>query len=185
MLAYDYVLAAALLTQPPGLPEMDLGSDTFAALHLPLQALALEWEVLDPRELRFVLVRAEDFHSDMNLLRRRYHDLADAPRVADAQRFPDRATVAEYLAFNRAYRKHIDTGILPDAPHGWKIRLALQETDHLYQVWEIVRDSCSENYYVTMRRHALKKLRAVLGDEDYYAGRLPPFVPLWRFQEMR
>src|SRR5258708_810831 len=83
MFPYDYLLAAALLTGSPDLPGPDFGPDAFAAMRLPLQALAVEWEVLDPREVRYVLVRPEDFASDLSLLRRRYRDLADSPPVCD------------------------------------------------------------------------------------------------------
>ena len=38
--------------------------------------LAVQWEILDPGEVRYVLTRSEDFASDLKLLRRRYHELA-------------------------------------------------------------------------------------------------------------
>jgi hypothetical protein len=60
----------------------------------------------------------------------------------------------------------------------------MQETEHLYQVWDTVRDARCDYYYVTVRRQALKKLRKMLGVDDYYFGKLPPPVPLWRFQEI-
>jgi hypothetical protein len=184
MFPYDYLLAAALLTQAPDLSAPDMNPEAFAALRLPLQALAVEWEILDPREVRYVLVRPEDFASDLSLLRRRYHDLGDAPPVCDSERFPERATINEYLAFNRSYRQHIDVGVPNDSPRWWDLRTALQETDHLYYVWDTVRDARCEYYYVTVRRQALKRLREMLGDESYYASKLPPHVPLWRFQEI-
>jgi hypothetical protein len=184
MFPYDMLLAAALLTQAPDLPGPDYGPEAFATLRLPLQSLAVEWEILDPREVRYVLVRPEDFASDLSLLRRRYHDLADAPPVCDAERFPERATINEYLAFNRAYRQQIDVGLPAESSRWWELRSALQETDHLYYVWDTVRDARCEYYYVTVRRQALKRLREMLGDEAYCASRLPPFVPLWRFQEI-
>jgi hypothetical protein len=47
-----------------------------------------------------------------------------------------------------------------------------------------VRDARCDYYYVTVRRLALKRLRELVGDEAYYAGNLPPCVPIWRLQEM-
>jgi len=32
---------------------------------------------------------------------------------------------------------------------------------------------------------ALKRLRELLGDADYYQGRLSSRVPVWRFEEIR
>lgn len=34
------------------------------------------------------------------------------------------------------------------------------------------------------RRQWLARLRKRLGDDDYYAGRMPPPVPLWRLREI-
>ncbi len=60
----------------------------------------------------------------------------------------------------------------------------LDETKRLYRVWDAVRDSKCEFYYVTVRRQALRKLRDLVGPEAYEAGDLPPHVPVWRFQAM-
>src|SRR5438093_1541624 len=67
----------------------------------------------------------------------------------------------------------------------WELRVALQETDHLYQVWDAVRDARCDYYYVTVRRLALKRLRDLVGEEAYYSSNLPPCVPLWRFEQIR
>src|SRR5208283_4676045 len=169
--------AAALLTYPPDLPDPPVTADSFNQLRSSLQTLALDWELLDPREVRYVLARAEDFQSDLNLLRRRYSELADAPPVQDCCRFPDRSTVNELLAFNRAYRQYIDVRQPGEPARWWELRTALQETDYLYQVWDTVRDARCEYYYVTVRRQALKRLRELIGDEAYYNATLPPCVP--------
>ena len=65
----------------------------------------------------------------------------------------------------------------------WLVRLALKETDCLYQVWDSVRDARCEYYYITVRRQALKKLHPLLGPDAYAGGEWPPHVPLWRFSE--
>ena len=76
--SFDYLLAAALLAAPadPGLrPRPELFAD-----RRPRRAtVALKWEILDPREVRYVLTRPEDFAADLKLLQRRYHELANAP----------------------------------------------------------------------------------------------------------
>jgi hypothetical protein len=184
MSAFDYLMAVALLTAPVDTAEPTLTADTHQKLQATLQALAIQWEILDPREVRYVLTRAEDFASDIKLLRRRYHDLADAPALQDCQRFPDRSTVSDLLAFNRAYRQHLDVRQPLELPNWWDLREAVQETDRLYQVWDTVRDARCEYYYVTVRRQALKKLREMIGDESYFGGTLPPHVPLWRFKRI-
>jgi hypothetical protein len=58
----------------------------------------------------------------------------------------------------------------------------MKETDKLYQIWDAVLDARSEYYYVTVRRKALKRLQELIGERNYFYGRLPPHVPLWRFE---
>lgn len=180
MVLYELLLATALLTAEPDLP--DPGPEVFAAVSGPLQALALEWEILDPRETKYVLVRPDDFAADLNLLRRRFRDLSLAPPANDALRFPERSVVNELLAFNRAYRQHLDLRLPFESARWEQLREVVQETDHLYLVWDTIRDARCDYYYVTVRRQALQKLRDLLGPEAYYSGRMPPYVPLWRFQ---
>jgi hypothetical protein len=183
MLTFDYLLAAVLLAGPAD-RDVPVGPELFGTVGPAVQQLALKWEILDPREVRYVLTRPEDFAADLKLLQRRYHELANAPPVSDCLRFPDRAVVSELLAFNRAYRQQMDARQAVELVHWWEFREAVQEADRLYQVWDNVRDARCDYYYVTVRRHALKKLRDTIGDEDYYAGKLPPHVPVWRFQRI-
>jgi hypothetical protein len=183
MASWSYLLAASLLTTPPDVPEAPISAEDWPAVQEALQSLAVEWEILDPREVRYVLARAEDFENDLNLLRKRYQDLRDAPKLAECQRFPDRGTVNELLTFNRAYRRFLDARQTMEHDRCWCVRLALKETDCLYQVWDSVRDARCEYYYITVRRQALKRLQTMLGPDGYAAGELPPHVPLWRFSE--
>ena len=183
MSTWSYLLAASLLTTPPDIPEPPIDARDWPAMQEALQSLAVEWEILDPREVRYVLARHEDFEPDLNLLRKRYQELHDAPKLADAQRFPDRGTVSELLAFNRAYRRFLDARQSMEHDRCWCVRCALKETDCLYQVWDSVRDARCEYYYITVRRQALKRLQSMLGPDAYATGELPPHVPLWRFSE--
>lgn len=184
MNASALALAAALLTTPPDVPDPPPDADEWPAVQEAVQKLAVEWEILDAREVRYVMARVEDWENDIALLRRRYQELKDAPKLCDAQRFPDRGTVNELLAFNRAYRRHLDSRQALEQDRGQCLRTALKETDYLYQVWDSVRDARCEYYYITVRRQALKRLRQTIGAEAYDTAELPPYVPLWRFQEM-
>ncbi len=184
MLVANYLLALALLTSPAETADLPGETEMVAALRPALQALAIQMEILDPREVRYVLTRPEDFASDLKLLRRRYEELVDAPPLNDCQRFPERAIINDLLAFNRSYRQHIDTRQAMELAHWWELREAVQETDRLYQVWDTIRDARCDYYYVTVRRQALKRLRELVGEEAYYSGSLPPYVPLWRFQQI-
>jgi hypothetical protein len=184
MTPFSCALAAALLTTPPDVPDPPPGPEDWPAIQASIQSLAVEWEILDPREVRYVMARSEDWENDIALLRRRYQELKDAPKLADAQRFPDRATVNDLLNFNRAYRRHLDARQSLEQDRGQSLRTALKETDMLYQVWDCVRDARCDYYYITVRRQALKKLRQMVGPDAYGSADLPPHVPLWRFQEI-
>jgi hypothetical protein len=183
MFAYEYVMAAALLTAPEGCLPRSQVPPLYDALRPALQELAIRWEIMDPREKRYVMARSEDFHGDLKLLRRRYRRLVEAPRLAECLRFPDRATVNELLAFNRTYRQYLTARQPVDLVHAEELREALNETDQLYQIWDAVRDARCNYYYVTVRRQALKQLRCLLGAQAFYGSRLPPHVPVWRFPE--
>jgi hypothetical protein len=181
MFPLNYALAAALLTGPAETAQLPAAAEEYVTLQPSLQALAISWEILDSREVRYVLARADDFGADLKLLRRRYDELFDAPPLDDGMRFPDRACINDLLAFNRAYRQHLDSRQALDVAFEWELHEAVQESDQLYQVWDTVRDARCDYYYVTVRRQALKKLREMLGCAAYYRGELPPHVPIWRF----
>src|SRR5271166_5583129 len=181
MLQLDYMLAVALLACGTEVGEIPQSWDGLATVRPTLQAVAVAHEVLDPREVRYVLTRSEDFVADLKLLRRRHRELADAPPLQDCMRFPDRALINELLAFNRAYRQYLDNRQALEQAYWWELREAVQETERLYQVWDTVRDARCDYYYVTVRRQALKKLRETVGEDAYWSGCLPPHVPVWRF----
>jgi hypothetical protein len=181
MLPFDYLAALVLLTAAPCAHDPGDVSCASSSLRARLQEFAVKWEILDPRELRYILARPEDFSSDLNLLRRRFLELRTAPALGDCLRFPERAVVNELLTHNRTYRTQIDLRQPIELIHWWELRVASQETERLYQIWDSVRDARCDYYYVVVRRQALKRLREQVGDEAYCSGNLPPSVPLWRF----
>jgi hypothetical protein len=182
MFPFEYLLAVALLTAPADAAEANVNPDLYVNLRPTLQQLAIQWEILDPREVRYVLTRSEDFDSDLKLLRRRYHELADAPPLCDSNRFPEPEAIDELILFNRAYRQYLEQRRTIDTLHQEEWRAAAEETDHFYGMWDLIRDARSSSWPVPQRRAALKRLRELLGAEAYDSGYLPPHVPLRRFQ---
>ena len=179
----DLILAAALLTAPVNTPEQAPAEEQWAAVRDALHKTAVDWEILDPRETRYVLAAREDFEADLTLLRKRYGELADAPKLADAQRLPERRTVNELIRFNRAYRKHLEERQVWEADRADLFCAAIGETDRLYRQWDAARDAQCDFYYVTVRRAALKKLRDSIGEAAFVTGHLPHYVPDWRFAQ--
>lgn len=181
----DVVTAGVLLTAEPGSVTWQPEPGQWAAVRAGVHKVGVDWEILDERECRYVVSRPEDFAADVNLLRRRYQELKDAPRVAESFRFPDRHAVNDLVRFNRSFRKHLDLRYELETDRAEELRAVMRETDKLYQLWDAVRDARCEFYYVTVRRQALKKLKDMLGEDGYEHVDLPPCVPLWRFNEMR
>lgn len=180
MMPFRLAMALVLLTSPPESVE----SRDLPALHSELapalRQLSISLEILDARETEHILARAEHLAADLKLLRGRFHDLADAPPLAECTRFPGRALTNDFLAVNRSFQKNLEARLPLDPVHADDVRVVLTETEQLYQIWDAVRVACCEYYYVTVRRQALKQLRDLIGPRDFYSGNLPPNVPMWR-----
>ena len=86
MIWVDYLLALNLLTAPPEAANPPIDPRKSDAFRFTLQQAAINLEILDRRELRYVLMRREESSSDLSLLRRRYQDLADVPPLHDCER---------------------------------------------------------------------------------------------------
>jgi hypothetical protein len=181
----DLFLAAVLLSAPAGAPEPTPPAERWEAVQAAVHEVAVKWELLDPRETRYVLARAEDFQADLDFLRQRRADLEDAPKLSDAVRLPDKRLTAESLGFNRAFRKNLDARLVWEADRASALAEVVRETDRLYRMWDAIREAGSDCHYVTYRRQALRKLRDAIGTEAYHAGELPPCVPEWRFAAAR
>lgn len=177
MTATDLLLAAVLLGAPADTPEPLPPEDRWPALRDAVHKLALEWEIMDPRETRYVFANRADFAADLNLLRKRAADLADAPKLAACARLPERRAVNELVKWNREYRRQLEARQAWEADRADVLHAAIREADHLYLPWDALRDAQCDFYYVTVRRTALKKLRDALGAEAFATGRMPDAVP--------
>ncbi len=184
MSAFDYLMAVALLSTGPNYIGQERPWALPAGLRAAIQTVAVDWELMDKREAQYLLIRPEEYMADLAELRRRYDDLSDAPPASDAFRFPPKEQINVQLDFNRAYWKQMDTRRAMDVARADDMRVILDETERLYQIWDTVKDARCQCYYVPFRRRALKKLRDLVGPDAYYSGKLPPPVPIWRFQKI-
>ncbi len=141
MYGYECALAALLLTSP-----IDPGPDPTAAalvdwLRPALVQVALDAEVLDPREERFLTGQSRDPAGDLKELQARGESLVAAPPLDECRRFPDRKLVNDLLAFNRAYRSDLLARLAVDPLHAEELRVAVSETEQLYLIWKALRDA--------------------------------------------
>lgn len=176
---FQFCFALAVLNSPAAPPP-----ELFKLVNRPIVAICLYCEILDHREVRYVLVKPEEFIGDVRMLRRRVNDLPPDLVLDDCYRFPERCVVNELLLFNRAYRQYLED-CTPIYPNNAELRAAKEETEILYRIWDCVRDAKCEYYYVHIRRQALKRLYDMLGETDYRYANLPPHVPTWRFVPIR
>lgn len=183
MLKGEFTIAFMLLTTPPGVNEPAPDLAQWKTIQESVQALAIEWEILDPRETKYILAKPEEWSIDINLLRRRHQELKDVPRLNDALRLPDRQTANEQIQCNRAFRKLLDgrRALETDRADEWLV--IIKETEKLYQIWDGVRDARCDFYYVTVRRNALKKLKDNLGEDNWATATLPLGMPAWHFMD--
>ena len=177
----DLLFATLLLSAPAGTPEQIPPPERWPAVQAAVQQVAVDWEILDRRETTYVLTKPEDFQADLDFLRKRKADLADAPMLAEANRLPDARLMDNNIQFNRAYRKNLEKRMQWEADRADLIGEAVRETDRLYKLWDAMREAKGDFQYVTSRRLALKRLKDGIGEQMYNSGELPPYVPEWRF----
>lgn len=155
----------------------------FLSMAREFQFAAIALEILDIREVRYVLAKPEDFTNDVGLIRARWQNLYDAPLLEDCHRWPISDVANHHILFNREHKQHLE--VLRNLyPADIQIEQAFTENEQVYSVWDNLRDAQCEYYYTHIRRQALKNMRAKLG-EFYQAGQMPPAVPLWRFGGVR
>ena len=71
----DLLFAAMLLSAPMGTPEAAPTPERWPAVRDALHQTAVDWEILDSRERRYVLTKREDFQDDLDFLRKRRAEL--------------------------------------------------------------------------------------------------------------
>ena len=184
MTGAEIALAVSLLVAPIDAPLPEINAAEWPVVQSAVWTVAVNWELMDPRETNFLFNRVADAQNDIAILRKRRADLAGVPFVADAMRFPNRDVVNEGIQFNRNLRNYAEGQGRINLDRERLHQEIVSEIDECYRVWDAIRDARCDSFYVTTRRMALKKIRDKIGAQSYYAGELPPFVPFWRLREM-
>ncbi len=168
-------------TEKEPVPHKDQWKDVSEAI----QHIAVKWQIMDPRECRYFMSNRDDFHGDLQILRTRYHQFKDIPRIEEiAGRFPDKDTINKCIQFNRAFRKHLETRMLWESDRADLFRAVIAETDYAYKAWSLMCEIKGDLFYVTYRREALKKyMDLVKQKKPWDSGEIPDYVPSWRFQQ--
>ena len=98
----EYALAMLLLIAPAGSPVPEVTADEWPALQTAIHFYGVEWEILDPREVKYVLTRLDDMQADLDLLRKRYQDLKEVPSRRPPRK---KLTASESLKRTRDFDK--------------------------------------------------------------------------------
>jgi hypothetical protein len=150
-----------------------------------IQIVGIAQEIIDGKETRYILDDPADFENEVNLVRDRAKRLANTPSISLAQGFPDRNWINEQMAFNRKHHQWLESQLQFQIDRQDYFREWIKENNRLYAVWDKIRDVKCEFYYVTVRRDAMRDLREMLGEEDFWGRHWPPTVPIWRFADIR
>lgn len=101
------------------------------------------------------------------------------PALNDLARFPPLVVVEQEIRANLDYRRHAAARRTADPTRAADWNRVLAETDLIHAAWYALRWA---HMYEDrdQRADALARLRDYLGPEAYYAGQMPPGVPVWR-----
>lgn len=180
----DWIISWLLITSPASLPDMATVRTAFPLLRGPIIALCVAEEIVDEREFRFTLTSPLDFMEAIEFIGKRRRELDGCPCVMAASRFGDRAAINEMLCLNRSYRKRLEERLTIDSLNVQAIVDSINETDQLYHMWDAARDAACTYYYVSVRRLALDRLRELIGPDNFARGRMPHYLPIWRFERV-
>jgi hypothetical protein len=176
----SYSLAIAILF---GLGPTTKASSHFEHLAPQCRHVAIEMELLDPREARWFQVPAEII-VDINIVHGRVRSLDNAPYLRDVVFFPLDTWPA--LEFNRAYRETLNASEGISAEEDRWICNARADTDWVHGLYEQLYIAQTNAHYVQVRRLALKTIRDFyLDDGMFEEGYLPPPVPLCLFRAIQ
>lgn len=126
----------------------------------------------------------EGYIANCRILRERYEDLHNVPLAVDSYRFPPYSEVNELLLFNNEYTLHLKTQQIININRRDEYDVLIKESMRLESIWRAVSESRQEWQSNWQRRYNLKFVLDAIGPADYYAGKLPPHVPVWRFSNL-
>ena len=176
---YDPAIAATLLSAGPGTPLPDIPAEVWPGVRAAAIAAAAAAELYDPRGEPDpqadcdLFDRRERFAENLDVLRERRVELADAPPLGDAFRLPPPEVIAARLDEYWVFRKRAEAVLSGDPGRAAAARRALAEADRSFAAWSAAKEARYAEATVGDRRRALKELRRVIGEAAYRRAELP------------
>ena len=103
------------------------------------------------------------------------------PTELELQRFPSLETAKAACEFCCEYERFVRKQQAVGNGDWREWEKVWRENEDLWPFWLNLRLAHESDGIG--RRDSLSKLRAILGDDAYFRGELPPPVPIWRFAE--
>jgi hypothetical protein len=107
----------------------------------------------------------------------------------DLARWPSSGVIQYRLKFTALYRQHLVRRLDWDLLQADLLCGRIRALDRALECWELVLQARMELEgswtFPTLAAQRLEDLRKKLGDEDYFAGRLPPLPDLVDFSEIK
>lgn len=120
-----------------------------------------------------------NYGSDLCWCQCRWRDLYDAPPAEDRFRLPHRKAIASYLEMNYHFTEWANHQY--NFTNYFEVEATLAEANQLREFWTAALEAQTNIH----PRVALKRMRTIIGAEAYYNGHWPPWVPIWRYREIR
>lgn len=182
------ILYFMIISSPVNSPVPQINFEKEAPL---IQKYCIDLEILDNREKVWILANKNRYEDDVNALRDRYFNLIGAPRLITNKNFHPLYVINKKIESNRLYAKYLRDRIELELDRFHILKEAIQENDELYLIYDTLRDSQEFDEknvfqkYIYQRRLSLKKLKELIGEENFNSGTLPYSVPIWRFNEIK
>ena len=162
----DYLLS--LLIAFPGLP---LPERVPPAVHDALVRFATRHDLSTPAEGW----KGYPFKTGIRWCHNTFLELGNAPPSTDSLNFPPEAWCEYESSRNAAYKWKLEVQAEFFHSRWFDFQDALHDAEWRANVWYTAL--YAQRGYVASRRGHLRQLRALLGDADYFAGRMPTGVP--------
>lgn len=173
---FAFVLAVAVLMVLEEGPDVPFNDPLLTALEPYIREIAVEQELIRPTDLISVYP-----YCIQNLRRMRYQ-LYDAPYVDDLNRWPKGGEVQARLKYCTNYRNMLEGYTSWPEPVAIRAKEAWQACERIREAYDLLDDAQGKYISQPYIRLKLKALRKLIGEEDYYAGRLPPVIPYTEFK---
>lgn len=179
----------ALVTNPLPLGEEEklLVPEEFRPL---VRGVALQLEIWDKKEMESSKWQT-GITGDVRFLRHWYNLVKDCPPLYERHRWHiNYETCCMAVCFNHEYSCWIEGQLngyigATEERREW-LKVVKAESILLCELWRALCNlSVNQQYCLVTKRMALKTLRDNLSEEEYELGIVPPFVPIWRFNEIR